>query len=235
MKVEIWSDVTCTFCYTAKQQFEVALKLFKDRDKIEVVWKSFELAPGLKTDGKKYLPQFLAELHGISLEQAKEMTDNVTNTVKKAGLVYNLDKTIPANSFNAHRLSHLAKENGLQNLAEEKLFKAYFTDGKNIDDFATLEELASEMGLNMLEVKTVLGTSKYADEVVQDIYEANQLGITSVPCYVFDSKTKVSGAQDSAVFLRALESSFVQWKIEYDQLGAGINTGQSCKIGENCL
>ena len=235
MKVEIWSDVICTFCYTAKRKFEAALTRFKDRHKIEVVWKSFELAPDLKTDANKYLPQFLAELHEIGLEQAKGMTDNVTNTVKEVGLVYNLNKTIPANSFNAHRLSHFAKDHNLQDIAEERMFKAYFTEGKNIDDIPTLIELANEIGLDILKVKTMLGSTKYADKVRQDIYEAKQMGITSVPHYVFNKSIKISGAQDSSVFFDALEKTFAQWKLENEQVKSEISTGQSCKIGESCL
>ena len=113
MKVEIWSDVTCTHCYTAKRKFESALSQFKNRDKLEIIWRSFELAPGLKTDPNKFLPRFLQELQGISLEQAHEMIDHVTDSVKEVGLEYNLNKAIPANSFNAHRLSHFAKARGI--------------------------------------------------------------------------------------------------------------------------
>ena len=123
MKVEIWSDVTCTHCYTAKRKFEHALSQFENRDKIEVTWRSFELAPGLKTDPNKFLPQFLQELQGISLGKVQEMINHVTDSAKKVGLEYNLNKAIPANSFNAHRLSHFAKVRGLQDKIEERIFR----------------------------------------------------------------------------------------------------------------
>jgi len=234
MKVEIWSDVTCNFCYTAKRKFENALSQFKERDKIEVIWKSFELAPGLKTDANKKFPHFLAELRSISLEQAKGMIDHVTNAAREAGLAFNLEEAIPANSFNAHRLSHLAREQGLQTNAKEKLFAAYFTEGKNIDDISTLIDLADEIGLDRVEVKNMLQGTKYANEVRQDIDEAKQAGIRSVPHYVFNGKTKLSGAQDSTVYLETLSKTFAQWQRENEQTQAETGVGLSCKIGEIC-
>ena len=234
MKVEIWSDVTCTHCYTAKRKFERALSQFKDRDKIEVIWRSFELAPGLKTDPNKFLPQFLQERQGISLKQAQEMIDHVTDSVKEVGLEYNLDKAIPANSFNAHRLSHFAKVRGLQDKMEERIFNAYFIEGKNIDDIPSLVELAKEIGLNVSEVKNILETAKYADQVKQDLAEAKQIGIASVPKYIFNKNTQVSGAQDSNVYLEILEKEFAQWKTDKVKSESEIIKGQSCKIGEDC-
>lgn len=234
MKVEIWSDVTCTFCYTAKRKFESALSQFKDSDKIEVVWKSFELAPELKTDSNKQFPQFLAELKGISIEQSKGMIDQVAASVKELGLEFNLYTAIPANSFNAHRLSHLAKHYHLQDKTEEGLFKAYFTEGKNIDDISVLIQIAGEIGLDTTSVKDMLESSKYADEVRQDIYEAKEVGITSVPFFMFNNTTTVSGAQESKLFFETLEKTFAQWQTENHYLNSEIMGGQSCKIGENC-
>ena len=233
MKVEIWSDVTCTHCYTAKRKFERALSQFKNRDRIEVIWRSFELAPGLKTDPDKFLPQFLQELQGISLEQAQEMINHVTDSAKKVGLEYNLNNAIPANSFNAHRLSHFAKDRGLQDKMEERIFNAYFIEGKNIDAIPTLIELAKEIGLNASEAKNILKTAQYADQVSQDLAEAKQTGITSVPKYVFNTNTKVSGAQDSNVYLEILEKEFAQWETDNVKSASEIIEGQ-CKIGENC-
>lgn len=234
MKVEIWSDVTCTHCFTAKRKFERALSQFKNRDKIEVIWRSFELAPGLKTDPNKFLPQFLQELQGISLEHAQDMIDHVTDSVKEVGLEYNLNKAIPANSFNAHRLSHFAKVRGLQDKMEERIFNAHFIEGKNIDDIPTLTELAKEIGLNASEVKNILETAKFADQVNQDLAEAKLIGITSVPKFIFNTNTKVSGAQDSNVYLEILEKEFAQWEADKVKSASEIIEGQSCKIGEDC-
>lgn len=234
MRVEIWSDVTCTHCYTAKREFERALSQFKNRDKIEVIWRSFELAPGFKTDPNKFLPQFLQELQGVSLGQAQEMINHVADSAKKVGLEYNLNNAIPANSFNAHRLSHFAKVRGLQDKMEERIFNAYFIEGKNIDAIPTLIELAKEIGLNAAEAENIFETSKYADEVNQDLAEAKQIGITSVPKYIFNSNTKVSGAQDSNVYLEILEKEFAQWKSDNVKSAPEIIEGQFCKIEKDC-
>jgi len=214
MLVEIWSDVMCPFCYIGKRKFEEALAQFADKDKIELVWKSFQLAPEMKTDPTKKIDQYLAEHKGVSLEDAKRMNDQVSRMAEQVGLVYNFDKCVVANSFNAHRFSHFAKQYGKQNEAEEKLFRAYFTEGKNIDDNKTLIQLGEELGLDTSSLKTVLENGTYADDVTKDIYEAQQVGVRGVPFFVFNRKYAVSGAQESQVFLQTLEKSFTEWKKE---------------------
>src|ERR1700739_803922 len=121
MKVEIWSDVMCPFCYIGKHRFEAAMDAFSNKDSIELVWKSFQLAPDMKATPGKNIHQYLSEHKGVSLDEAKRMNDYVTQMAAKAGLVYNFDKAVVANSFNAHRFVHFAKHNGKQNEAEEKL------------------------------------------------------------------------------------------------------------------
>src|SRR5688500_16867156 len=128
MKIEIWSDVMCPFCYIGKRKFETALAKFPDKDKVHVEWKSFQLAPELKTTPDQNINDFLAEHKGISREQAAAMNNQVSQLAKQVGLVYNLDKSIPANTFNAHQFTHFAKQYGKQNEAEEILFRSYFTD-----------------------------------------------------------------------------------------------------------
>ncbi len=214
MKVEIWSDVMCPFCYIGKRKFEAAMAEFPDRDKIEVVWKSFQLSPDMKTDPATNINQYLAEHKGISLDEAKRLNDYVTQMAAQVGLTYNFDKAVAANSFNAHRFTHFAKRSGKQNEAEEKLFNAYFTGGKNIDDFETLISLGKEIGLDTEKLRSVLESGGYADEVRRDIYEAQQVGARGVPFFVFNNKYAVSGAQESRVFLQALETSFSGWQDE---------------------
>lgn len=226
MKVEIWSDITCMHCYTAKQKFESALSQFRENDKIEIIWKSFELAPDLKTDPNKLFPDFLAELKGVSLEQSTKMIESASNLVKAVGLEFNLHKSVPANSFNAHRLSHLAKKFQLQDRMEERLFKAYFVEGKNIDDVPTLIQLGIEIGMNIDIVRQVMESTAHTDSVKTDISQAKEAGITSVPFFVFNSKTTLSGAQDSAVFLETLVKTFENWQTE---------NHSSCEIGEDCI
>lgn len=234
MKVEIWSDVTCPFCYIGKRKFESALSQFKDIAHIEIVWRSFELAPGFKTEPDKNMHQFLAEVKGISLEQSIGISNQVADTAKQVGLVYNFDKAIPTNSFNAHRLSHLAKQNNLQDKAEERLFKAYFTEGNNIDDIPTLIQLGKEIGLDQAEIINVLESDQYTDEVREDIYKAKKIGVASVPFFLFDKKTRISGAQESNAFLETLEKTFAEWRKENPTSTLEMINGPSCKIGEDC-
>jgi protein disulfide-isomerase len=212
MKVEIWSDVMCPFCYIGKRKFEMALAQFPQKDKVELVWKSFQLAPEIKTQPDKNIHQFLADHKGMSLEQAKRMNDHVTQLAKQVGLTYNFDKSIVANTFNAHRFAHFAKQYGKQNEAEEILFRSYFTDGKNIDDFPTLIQLGKEIGMDSDKLKTALEDGSYADDVKQDIYEGQQVGLRGVPFFLFNRKFAVSGAQDSKIFLETLEKAFEEWR-----------------------
>lgn len=234
MRIEMWGDLTCSYCYISKRNFEKALSQFKDRDKIEVVWKSFELAPGLKTDERIKLPAFVANLYGITTEQARGMSDRLEHTARELGLEFNLDEAIPANSFNAHRLLHLAKDRQLQKGAAERLFKAYFTEALNIDDVSTLVRLAGESGLEPIEVTSMLESGKYGAEVRQDIADAKRAGITSVPHYVFNATTKISGAQDSSVYLETLEKTFAQWQLENDGFTSETGAGQSCNMAGDC-
>jgi predicted DsbA family dithiol-disulfide isomerase len=234
MKVEIWSDVVCPFCYIGKRKFDKALAQFKDSAYIEVEWKSFQLMPDMKTDPQLTIHQLLAKKLGVGLQQATSMNDQVANTAKQEGLVYNFNKSIPANTFNAHRLSHLAKHYGLQDKAEELLFSAYFTDGKNIDDINTLVQIAGETGLDTTEARQVLAGNQYADEVKQDIKEAGQLGARGVPFFVMDRSVAVSGAQDSKAFLKTLEQAFAEWRKNNPAAKLEMIEGQSCKPEGSC-
>ncbi len=208
MKVEIWSDIMCPFCYIGKRKFESALAQFEHKDDVDIVWKSFQLNPDMKTEAGKNINQYLAEIKGWSVEQAKEMNDRVTEMAKQVGLEYDLNKAVVANSFNAHRLIQFAKNTGKGDAAEERLFKAYFTEGKNVDDLHVLSQLAGEIGLNITEVEEVLKSAAFSDEVQQDVYEAQQVGVRGVPFFVLGNKYAVSGAQESATFLQALKTTW---------------------------
>jgi len=232
MKVEIWSDVMCPFCYIGKRRFENALQQFPFKDQIEIEWKSFQLNPNIKYEPGKNINQFLAEHKGISIERAKEMNDYVTNMAAAEGLRYDFDKAVVANSFDAHRFSHLAAKHGKGDAAEESLFKAYFTEGKNISDRDTLVELGENIGLNKEEVKQTLESNNYANEVQNDIAEAEALGIRGVPFFVLDRKYAVSGAQSADAFVQALERAFTEWKNENNNLTT--LEGQVCTPDGDC-
>ena len=234
MKIEIWSDVMCPFCYIGKRRFEAALQQSGHQGEIEVEWKSFQLNPYMKTDPSININQYLAEAKGWTLDYARQMNDHVTQMAAEVGLTYNFDKSVVANSFNAHRFSHLAKKHDLGDKAEEALFNAYFTDGLNIDDQDTLIKLATSIGLDAAETKQVLDGDAYADDVKNDINEAQQLGIRGVPFFVLNNKYGVSGAQVVSVFLETIEKSFGEWQLENNKPSLTIIEGESCSPDGDC-
>jgi predicted DsbA family dithiol-disulfide isomerase len=234
MKVEIWSDVMCPFCYIGKRRFEQALQNFGHQNEVEIEWKSFQLNPDMVTEPGVHIDEYLAKAKGIGLDRAKQMNEYVTKMAAEAGLTYNFDKAIVANSFRAHRYSHLAKSHGLGVQAEEQLFKAYFTDGKNTDDINTLVELGKELGLDAEEVKQSLEGSAFADDVKQNVAEAQYLGVQGVPFFVFNRKYAVSGAQAEPVFEQTLEKAFTEWRAENPAPKFETIEGESCGPDGNC-
>jgi predicted DsbA family dithiol-disulfide isomerase len=234
MKVEIWSDVMCPFCYIGKRRFEEALKNSGHGDEVEIEWKSFQLNPDMVTDPSTNIDQYLANIKGFSLDHAKQLNAHVTQMAAEAGLTYNFDKAVVANSFNAHRLSHLAKKHGLGDAAEEALFNAYFTEGKNIDDTATLIDLGKSIGLDADEVRSVLESDTYADDVKHDIADAQNLGIRGVPFFVMNRKYGVSGAQAVNVFEETIDKAFAEWEKENTKPKLDVIEGDSCGIDGDC-
>src|SRR5690554_4826414 len=228
MKVEIWSDVMCPFCYIGKRNFETALAQFPDKEHIEVIWKSFQLDNSIPEVAKESYHEYLVKNKGMAPAQVTATLDNVTNSAKQVGLVYDFDKSIMVNSFKAHRLIQLAKTKGYGNEAEEILFKAFFTDGKNIADIATLTQLGKEIGLEEEDIKTAFTDDKYARMVSEDIQEAGQVGVRGVPFFVMDRKIAVSGAQPASEFLKNLEKSFAVWRKENPETKLEIIDGKSC-------
>jgi len=234
MKVEIWSDVMCPFCYIGKRRFETALQDFEHKDEVEIEWKSFQLNPDMETDPNTNIDEYLADKKGWSLDYAQQMNAHVTKMAAEVDLTYNFDKAIVANSFNAHRFSHLAKKHDLGVEAEEQLFKAYFTDGKNIDDQNTLIELGREIGLDAAEIKQTLESNAYSADVKHDIAEAQQLGIQGVPFFVLNNKYGISGAQAVPVFEETLQKAFAEWQKENPKPKLEIIEGESCGPDGNC-
>jgi predicted DsbA family dithiol-disulfide isomerase len=207
MRVEIWSDIVCPFCYIGKRRYEEALAQLPYRDEVETVYRSFELDPNAPVKADRDLHDSLAAKFGISREQAKDMNDQVTEQARSVGLTYNLDQAVPTNTFDAHRLTHLAAKHGKMVEMTERLFQAYFTEGKHIGDRQVLAELAADIGLDPAVVSEALDSSSYTDEVRADEREAAQLGIRGVPFFVINRKYAVSGAQPTEVFIRALEKA----------------------------
>lgn len=234
MKVEIWSDVMCPFCYIGKRNFETAMEQFADKEYIEVVWKSFQLDASIPEVAKDSYEDYLIENKGMPKAQVKGMLDNVTQSAKQVGLEYNFDKAVMVNSLNAHKLLQLAKIKGLGNDAEELLFRAFFTEGKNIADLPTLTEIGEELGMEKAEIQTAFTDEKYAAMVKADIQEARQVGVQGVPFFVMDRKYAVSGAQPAAAFLENLKKAFEEWRAINPVVKLEITQGQSCAPDGTC-
>lgn len=224
----------CPFCYIGKRRFEQALAQFEHKANVEVEWKSFQLQPDLKTDPAKNTIAHLAESKGWTLDYARQMTNHVTAMAAEVGLQYDFDKAVVANSFDAHRLSHLAKKHGVQDALEEALFRAYFTQGQNTADHTVLTQLAVSVGLNQDEVKQLLAGNDYTGEVKRDIYEAQQVGVRGVPFFVVDGKYAVSGAQPAQIFTQALNAGWKDFEKEIHAAAPADTTGGVCTPEDGC-
>jgi predicted DsbA family dithiol-disulfide isomerase len=165
MKIEIWSDIMCPFCYIGKRNFEKALGQFNHTENLEIEWKSFQLRPDLVTNPTKSLNQELAESKGWSLEYTQQMSEHVTQMAADSGIAFHLDKAIMANTVKGHQLLHFAKEHGKQNQAKELLFKAYFTDGKNVDEPSVLLDIAKALDLNTEEISKIFEDGTYLNDI----------------------------------------------------------------------
>ena len=229
MQVEIWSDIMCPFCYIGKRKFETALQQFDHAEEVQLVWKSFQLDPTLKTDPDKSVLQQLAEHKHIPEEEAATLLRQVTAMAQSEGLTFRFDRSVVANSFDAHRLIQLAKHHGRGDAAEERLFRAYFTEGANIADRSTLVKLGEAIGLSAHEIEDVLDNGTYRQEVQRDIQEAQQLGVRGVPFFVINRRYGISGAQPAKVFLKALTQAH-QERAE----ASATSEGDACEVNGNC-
>ncbi|WDF70766.1 DsbA family oxidoreductase [Sphingobacterium oryzagri] len=227
MKVEVWSDVMCPFCYIGKRRFEKALADLPFKEEIELEWKSYQLNPYLETDTTTNYYENLANSKGMPRAQAEAMCDQVTAMAKTENLDFLLDKAVVANSFRAHELAHFAKRYGKQDQAEELLFHAHFTTGENIDDIDVLKRIASELGLDVSALEHALENKVFEDAVRQDIYEAKQVGVRGVPFFVYDRKYAISGAQDATVFRQTIQKAFDEWTDQKNS-NIAVTEGPSC-------
>lgn len=205
MKIEIWSDFVCPFCYIGKRKLERALEQFSHRDEITVEYKSYELDPKATSNPGKSIHEIMAQKMGSTVEKAKSMNDSLANQAAKVGLTYKFDSMTHANTLDAHRLAKYAAKKGKGKEMTERLLKAYFTDSKHIGDLETLKELAEEVGLDSSAVNTLLQTDDYRAQVRADEEEAKQIGVEGVPFFVFGEKYAVSGAQPTEAFTEVLE------------------------------
>ncbi|MDR7240118.1 DsbA family oxidoreductase [Neobacillus drentensis] len=206
MKIEVWSDYVCPFCYIGKRRLELALNQFPHSDQVEVEFKSFELDPNSPKNIGQNIHEVLAGKYGMSIEKAKEANQGVGQQAATVGLTFNFDEMKPTNTFDAHRLAKFAKSQGKESIVSEKLLQAYFTDSKHLGEFETLADIAEAAGLNRQEVLNVLNDKNaYASDVRNDESLAQQYGVRGVPYFVINQKYAISGAQPTETFMGALQ------------------------------
>ncbi|MCM3729435.1 DsbA family oxidoreductase [Neobacillus cucumis] len=235
MKIEVWSDYVCPFCYIGKRRLELALEQFPHKEQVEVEFKAFELDPNSPMYNGESIHEVLANKYRMSVEQAKQANQNVGNQAATVGLTYNFDGMKPTNTFDAHRLAKFAKTKGKAAVVSEKLLQAYFTEAKHIGDFDTLADIAEASGLNRQEVLNVLhDKTAFANEVRADEAIAQQYQIGGVPYFIINSKYAISGAQPLETFKGALQKV---WEEDAPQpMFQDLSTEQdvSCADG-NCI
>ena len=208
LTVEIWSDIVCPWCYIGKRRFEAALEAFEHRDEVTVMWRSFELDQEAPREPEGTAAERLAAKYGMSLERAATLHTEMTERAAADGLEYHFEIAKGGNTFDAHRMIHLAATYGHQADAKERLLRAYFTEGESLGVWDTLVRLMEEVGVDPVEARESLRLDKFAEDVREDEALAQQLGIQGVPFFVFDRRYGLSGAQPVETMLTALERAW---------------------------
>jgi predicted DsbA family dithiol-disulfide isomerase len=226
MDVEIWSDIACPWCYIGKRRFEAALARFEHSDEVNVTWRSFELDPAAPPEREGERAARLAEKYGMSVEQAREMERQMTETAAGEGLAFRFDVARSGTTFDGHRLIHLAAEHGLQDAMKERLLRAYFSEGELVSDREALVRLAGEVGLDMDEAREMLAGDRFADEVRGDERMAQAFGISAVPTFVVDRKLGVSGAHPPDSLLQLLHEGWTR----RDPAPVVVAGGEACDV-----
>ena len=203
IKVDIWSDVQCPWCYIGKRKFEAGAAQFGGD--VEVEYHSYELAPDTPVDFAGTPTEYLSQRKGMPIAQVEQMLQNVTDIAKSVGLDYDYDSVHQTNTVKAHELIHYAKSKGRQIDMKERLLKAYFVDGAHVGRIEDLADLAAEIGLDRADVVRALTENEFLADVKADVALAQEYGIQGVPFFVIDGKYGVSGAQDAATFAQVLE------------------------------
>lgn len=210
MKIEIWSDIACPWCYVGKRRFEKALSQFEHRDQVEVMWRSFELDPTAPRRYKESQEEHLASKYGVPVSQARAMNARMTAEAKQEGLDFHFEHIKPGNTFDAHRLIHFAAGSGKRDAMVERLFSAYLTEGLAVGERDMLLQLATEVGLDRQAAREVLDSEAFADAVRADEARARALGISGVPFFAIDERYGISGAQPPEMILGALKQAYAE-------------------------
>ncbi len=235
MKIEIWSDYVCPFCYIGKKQLEKALRDTGLADQVELVYKSYQLDPTTPVETNISTYESLAKKYGMTIEKAKEMTQGVASRAKEVGLDYNFDKLMEENTLKAHRLVKFAQQQGKDSALVEALLQGYFIEAKRISHDDVLMEIAEQVGLKREDVDDVLSSDDFTTEVEEDIQEGLQLGVRGVPFFVVNRKYGISGAQPQEVFEDTLRKVAAEEGLQpglqmKGSSNAGVCTDESCEF-----
>jgi predicted DsbA family dithiol-disulfide isomerase len=217
LKVDVWSDIACPWCYVGKRRFEEGVRRYREAGgdrPVEVEYHSFELAPDTPVDFEGTEVDFLAGFKGMPTAQVRRMLEQMVQVAASVGLDFDYDALQHTNTRKAQEVLHLAKARGLQYEVKERLLRAYFTEGRHVGHDDDLAELAAEAGLDRTEVLTALRAGTYRDDVDADIDQARAYGITGVPFFVVDGRYGVSGAQDPALFAQALRQATAETAVD---------------------
>lgn len=237
MKIEIWSDIACPYCYIGKRRFELALDKFEHRDEVEIVWRSYELDPSLPKlplDMSHYA--YLAKGQNRSEAEVKRTTQQITQLGKEVGLDFQFDQIITTNTADALRLVKIAKKCNKADEAEELLFKAYFTEGKSVSDRKVLLNIGKELDIASDEINKILDSDEFLQEIKEDMeFSENQLKLNYIPFFSFNKKNIIQGIIDPDTYIDVLRKSFDDWKSN----GTGSNdgdtiSGKACSIDGVC-
>jgi predicted DsbA family dithiol-disulfide isomerase len=229
VKIEIWSDVVCPWCYIGKRRLETALAGFEHADDVEIVYRSFQLDPAAPRVPDQTVAEHLGSKYGGGPEAGRQMVERTEAVAAEEGLLFRLGEAKRANTVDAHRLLHLALETGgpaLQSALKEELLAAYFLRAENVADHDLLRRTAEKVGLDAAAIDEVLASDRYADAVETDIREAAALGATGVPFFVVDRTYGISGAQPAEMFTQVLERAWDEEHPRLEQVGA--ETGDAC-------
>jgi predicted DsbA family dithiol-disulfide isomerase len=227
LRIDVWSDIACPWCYVGKRRLEAALAKFPHRDEVDVVWRAFELDPSAPPERPSDVgyAERLAKKYGTSLTEAKGMLTRMTDVAAADGLDFHFEKIRPGNTFDAHRVLHLAGERGKQDAVKERYLRAYMTEGEPIGDPEALVRLAAEAGLDAEEVRATLASDAFAADVRADEEEARELGINGVPFFVLGGKYAISGAQPVELLLRALTVASAELATPLEPFAEGAACG----------
>lgn len=228
MKIEIWSDIVCPFCYIGKKRLEKALENFPHRDEVSIIWKSYQLHPQFPKDTAG-IPaiDYIKNAKGLTEEETLGMMQQVQSIGKSLDIDFDFEKSLIVNTLNAHRLIHLAQETNQGNALKERLLKAHFSEGLDVNNHAILVQLAVEIGLDITAVEEVLTTDRFTYEVTQDIQEGVNLGLRGVPFFVFNKKFGIAGAQPLEMFEQTLRQAYDDAK---PNIIMNNNEGPTCDV-----